>query len=73
MTNKKITKIKPYRFNTTKTDVDLNDIQILIFYLTEIELRLDNQDSLVKLNGSHPDVFNLLKPNDIYIYVVPQR
>jgi hypothetical protein len=48
MTNKQtITKIKPYRFNTTKTDVDLNDTQKFISYLTENELRLDNQDSLV--------------------------
>jgi hypothetical protein len=48
MTSKQtITKIKPYLFNTTKADVDLNGIQKFISYLTENELSLDNQESLV--------------------------
>lgn len=55
MTNKKITKIKPYQFNTTKTDVDLNDTQKFISYLTENELRLDNQDSLVNYARGNMD------------------
>lgn len=33
------TKIKPYRFNTIKTDADLNDTQKFSSYLTENEFR----------------------------------
>jgi hypothetical protein len=50
MTNKKALKKKePNRFNTFKNDLELNDTQKFISYLTENKLHFNNSDSQLML------------------------